>query len=309
LFLVSAAAPAMAAQTAATAPTRTTLAATALPSGVKLSAAVKTAVGETVNGGTVDFLLPNGQSLGSAVVGADGAATLSLARLPAATGTTVGGDGQIDVTAAFHAAADGAGYTDSRSNSLAVADATAAPPGFNVTGSPTTLTVAAGAYGTTILTVSSVSGYTGAIEFSCSNLPAQVTCAFNPTQQTLAADGSFASTLQITTQGTSGPQAAFLQGTGGVALAMLFPGALLLLGFSGRRRRIFRSAQMLGLVLLLTGGGMGLSGCSQRYGYLHHPPLTATGTPAGTYIIDVAVDGSQGASAIEQDIPISLVVQ
>jgi hypothetical protein len=72
---------------------------------------------------------------------------------------------------------------------------------------------------------------------------------------------------------------------------------LLLIGFAGRRRKLFRGAQMLGLVLLLAGGGIGLSGCSQRYGYLHHPPLTATGTAPGTYTINVAVDGSQGASA------------
>jgi hypothetical protein len=65
----------------------------------------------------------------------------------------------------------------------------------------------------------------------------------------------------------------------------------------------------LGIALLLTGAGLGLSGCSQRYGYLHHPPSTATGTSAGTYLINVAVDGSQGASAIEHDLTVSLVVQ
>jgi hypothetical protein len=312
LLLVSAAAPAMAAQTAAAAPTRSTLAATALQSGVKLSAVVKTATGATVNTGTVDFLLPNGQSLGSGVVGADGTATLSLARAPQATSKSVDGIDQAAVTAAYQAPAGSTAYSDSDSAALAVTapDATTQAPGFAATGNPTTVTVKAGSYGTTVLTVNSISGYTGSIEFSCSNLPAQVTCAFNPTQQTLTANGSFASTLQISTQGTSGPQiTSMLQGSGTVALAMIFPGALLLIGFAGRRRKLFRGAQMLGLVLLLAGGGIGLSGCSQRYGYLHHPPLTATGTAPGTYTINVAVDGSQGASAIENDIPISLVVQ
>ncbi len=311
MLLVSASVPAVAAQAAAPAPTRTTLTETTLQSGVNLSAVVKTATGETVNVGTVDFLLSNGQSLGSAVVGTDGTATLALARLPAATTKSVEGSGEAAVTAAYQAPSGSTAYSNSASTVVAVgaADATTAPPGFTVTGSSTTVTVKAGSYGTTALTVTSVSGYTGSIEFSCSNLPAQVTCAFTPTQQTLTANGSFSSTLQITTQGTSGPLGALQRGAGGMALALIFPGALLLVGFAGRRRKLCRGAQMLGLMLLLTGGGIGLSGCSQRYYYLHHPPLTAPGTPAGTYSIKVAVDGSQGASAIEQDIPISLVVQ
>jgi hypothetical protein len=302
-------------QAAAATPTHTTLAATAVQSGsgVKLSAAVKSIAGDAIDSGTVDFLLPNGQSLGSAIVGSDGAATLSLSNLPAAATTTLDGTRAVSVTAAYHAPAGSDVYTDSSSAAVSAPEATTQTPDFSVTGSPTTVTVKSGAYGTSILTVSSLAGYTGSIEFSCSNLPAQATCAFNPTQQTLAANGTFTSTLQISTQGTSGPQTSLLQkpgnGMGTVALALIFPGALLLIGFSGRRRKLFRGGQMLGIALLLVGGGMGLSGCSQRYGYLHHPPSTATGTSAGTYLINVAVDGSQGASAIEHDLTISLVVQ
>jgi hypothetical protein len=300
---------------AATTPTRTTLAAAAAESGAgaKLSATVETATGEAIAGGTVDFVLPNGQSLGSAIVGADGTATLSVNTLPAAASTSADGSKSVSVTAEYHAPAGGDAYSDSSSVAVAVPEATTQAPGFTATASPTTVTVTAGDYGTSILTVSSVSGYTGAIEFSCSNLPAQVTCAFNPTQQTLTANGSFTSTLQISTQATSGPQTSLLQPGGKVAgtlaLALIVPGAFLLLGLSGRRKKLFRGAPMLGLVLLLTGGTLGLTGCSQRYGYLHHPPETATGTLPGTYTITVAVDGSQGASAIENDIPISLVVQ
>ena len=302
-------------QAATATPTRTTLAAAAAQSGsgVKLSAAVKSIAGDAIDGGTVDFLLPNGQSLGSAIVGSDGAATLLVDSLPAATTTALDGAKEVSVTAAYHAPAGSAAYSDSNSAAVAAPQATTQAPDFSVTGNPTTVTVTSGSYGTSILTVSSLAGYTGSIEFSCSNLPAQATCAFNPTQQTLAANGTFTSTLQISTQGTSGPQTSLLQRSGKdmgtVAFALIFPGALLLIGFSGRRRKLFRGGQMLGIALLLVGGGLGLSGCSQRYGYLHHPPDTAPGTTAGTYLINVAVDGSQGASAIEHDLTISLVVQ
>jgi hypothetical protein len=302
-------------QAATAMPTLTTLAATAAQSGsgVKLSATVKSIAGNAIDGGTVDFLLPDGQSLGSAIVSSDGAAVLSLNSLPAATSTALDGTKDVSVTAAYHAPAGSDAYSDSNSAAVAAPEATTQVPDFSVTGNPTTVTVKSGSYGTSILTVTSVAGYTGSIEFSCSNLPAQATCAFNPTQQTLAANGTFTSTLQISTQGTSGPQTSLLQGPGKgmgtVALALIFPGALLLIGFSGRRRKLFRGASMLGIALLLTGAGLGLSGCSQRYGYLHHPPSTATGTSAGTYLINVAVDGSQGASAIEHDLTVSLVVQ
>lgn len=308
--------PACSAMATVATPTRTTVTgvSTENGAGATLTATVQTVTGGgTAGGGTVDFLLPSGQSLGSAVVKADGTATLLLSALPPASSTAMDGSKNLSVTAEYHAPAGSAGesYSDSASVATAIAapDATGQTPDFTVTGNPTTVTVKSGSYGTTVLSVTSVAGYTGSIEFSCSNLPAQVTCAFNPTQQTLTANGTFASTLQISTQTVSGPQASLLRGGGGVALALIFPGALLLLGFSGRRWKLFRGAQMLGLFLVLTGGGLGLSGCSQRYGYLHHPPLVATGTVPGTYTITVAVDGSQGSAAIEHDIPISLVVQ
>lgn len=45
------------------------------------------------------------------------------------------------------------------------------------------------------------------------------------------------------------------------------------------------------------------------YGYLHHPPPVAGGTPTGTYPITIAVDGNQGSGVIENDLTVSLVVQ
>ncbi len=288
-----------------------------------LIAHVETAAGSPVTTGTVDFVLPNGQALGSAIVGADGTATLMVQKLPAATGTGVDGSDQLPVAAVYHAVTE-AGQTEageaetsraetfagstSPVKALASPQATTQAPDFGVTLNPATVTATQGSYGTTAITVTSLGGYTGSIQFSCSGLPAQVTCAFNPTTQTLAANGNFVTTLEINTQGASGNQALAgpLRRERGLLLAVVLPGALLLFGVAGRKRR---GLQMLGVALLLCGTGLGLSGCSQRYGYLKHPAPVAGGTPLGTFPITVAVDGNEGSAAIEHDFTVSLVVQ
>ncbi len=288
------------------APTRTTLTA----SGPTLSAAVRTATGEPVTAGTVDFLLPSGESLGSAIVGADGAATLALGKLPPGSGTSVAGDPTLPVTAVYQSSTENSVFAGSASPTAAVTSeaATTVLPDFTLTGNPTTVTAKQGAYGTTAITVTAVGGYTGAIQLSCTGLPAQVTCAFNPTQQTLGATGAFTTTLQLETQGPSGTASSSLLPLHPRAtLALVFPGALLLLGFARRRRALGHTALLGAALLLVT--GVGLTGCSQRYGYLHHPAPVAGGTPRGTFPITVVVDGAQGSSVLEHDLAISLVVQ
>ncbi len=290
-------------------PTRTTLGISRFDSsstaGATFTATVQTTTGSPVDAGTVDFLLPTGQSLGSAIVAGDGTATLIVTRL---SPTPEGPAGSVPGVTAVYRAAGTNPFEDSKSVTAAFAAPLAtAPvaPDFTVTGNPTTVTTAQGAYGSTALTISSVGGFTGAMQFSCSTLPTGVTCTFNPTQQVLAANGSFVSTLQLNTQSSEGVQAASVPAHTGLALALAVPGALALLA-GGRRRK---DVQLLAVLLLVGGASLGLSGCSQRYAYLKHPPSVAGGTPAGTYSIVVAVDGSQGSSVVEHDITISLVVQ
>lgn len=287
------------AQTTA-APTRTTLAVTPNGSGAGtiLSATVKTAVGAPVSGGSVDFVLPGGQSLGSAVVNGEGVATLSLANAP-----TGNAGAPLTVSAAYTGSDEPGGFENSASvaTPLATPQAGTVLPDFTVTGTPTTVTTTAGSYGSTVITVTSVGGYAGAIQFSCSNVAPSTTCSFNPTQQTVAANGTFSSTLELQTQAPSGKASASLEPLHtGLLVAMVLPGGLMLFGL--RRRRG-------GVLLLAVVALAGLGGCSQRYGYLHHPAPVAGGTPPGTYTVTVAVDGNQGASVIEHDLTISLVVK
>jgi hypothetical protein len=297
-------------------PTRTTLSASGNVAsqsgnqpGTLLTATIATSTGAPVTTGTVDFVLAGGQSLGSGIVAPSGTATLLVSSLPAADSTSLTGSGQLGITAEYHA----------NNATTATPAATTGTASYTVSGNPTTVTVKQGAYGTSILTVTSVNGFAGPIQFSCSTLPAQVTCSFTPTQQTLTAGASFSSTLQLQTQGASGTASARLSAPSqpgrhtGLALAFVLPGTLALFGFARRRNAtrsmLGRSLQLLAVGLLLTGTSIGLSSCNQRYQYLNHGPSVATGTPTGTYTINVAVDGDQGSAVSEQIIPISLVVQ
>lgn len=302
----------------ATVPTRTTLSAELAATGVgtTFTATVETAAGSPVTRGSVDFELANGQSLGSALVDASGTAHLSVGSLPTADSKSVAGTGQLRVEAVYHSNVDLSKSDQAEADShsvlteVATPSATTGVPSFTATGNPTTVTVKQGAYGTTLLTVTSINGFAGPIQFSCSNLPAQVTCAFNPTQQALAANGTFTSTLQLETQGPSGTASAQISPRHtGLALALVLPGGLLLLGFARRRGNAMRNLQLVAVGLLLAGTSLGLSGCNPRFNYLNHGPSVAGGTPTGSFTINVAVDGDQGASVSQVPLPITLVVQ
>ncbi len=284
----------------AQAPTRTTLAV----HDSTLAAQVQTPLGEQVSSGTVDFLLPSGQSLGSAAVQPDGTATLPLSTLPPATARAIDGSANLPVTAVY---SPSGAYAASASVAAPVPAVTTTPPDFALTGTPTTVNVAAGAYGSTAVTITSVGGYAGAIQFSCANLPPLATCVFNPTQQALTANGTFTTTLQMQTAARSGTASAALRPLLPVSatLALAVPGALFLFGL-GRRRRWTHLA---GVSLLLAAATVSLPGCSQRYSYLKHPPPIAPGTPAGTFAVTIFADGNQGAAVLEHSLSVSLVVQ
>jgi len=92
-------------------------------------------------------------------------------------------------------------------------------PDFTITASPNTLTLAPGDSGTSMITVTSVAGYSDPVSLTISGLPSGATEIFDPTPVTPPADGSAQSTLTISTDptvatgtftltvtGTSGPK-------------------------------------------------------------------------------------------------------
>ena len=70
-------------------------------------------------------------------------------------------------------------------------------PDFQVSVSPAVVSVEQGASGGTTATVRSVNGFGGEVSLSCGNLPAGVSCTFDPPLVTPPANGTAASTLTL----------------------------------------------------------------------------------------------------------------
>jgi Bacterial Ig-like domain (group 3) len=121
------------------------------------------------------------------------------------------------------------------------------PPGFTLSASPATLSVAQGGQGTSTITVTTISGFSGNVTLSATGLPTGVTATFaaGPTAGTqlltLAAGASAATTSGIVTVGITGAsgsvsanttvaltitsEASFTAGSGSTTAITLTPGA------------------------------------------------------------------------------------
>jgi hypothetical protein len=250
-----------------------------------LTATVGSATGGSLSDGSVSFETAKG-SVGSAFV-QNGVATLALDRLP---------QGTTSVTAVYHPAGS---YAASSASTTVTPAATSTTPAFTVTGNPTTLSLSPGDFGTSLLTITSVNGFSEAVNLSCSGLPQYSTCTFTPTPVTPAANSTITSTLQITTEANSGAVhdlPGFGRGASGIAYAILIPGVLAFAGIGALRRKSYGSFRILGFVLLLGAGVLGTSGCAARYYYNHRPPAANGETPAGTYTVVVSAYASNGTS-------------
>ena len=71
------------------------------------------------------------------------------------------------------------------------------PPNFSVGANPASLTIAAGSQGSITLTVTPQNGFSAAVTFACSGLPAGATCAFNPASVTPNGANGITTTLTI----------------------------------------------------------------------------------------------------------------
>jgi hypothetical protein len=256
--------------------------------------------GNPATSGTVSFETAKG-SLGSAFV-ENGAATLTLDKLPQGTQT---------VTAAYSGSE---GYAASASAVSANADAASGSlPDFTLTASPTSISLSPGAFANISATVTPENGFNDMVTLSCSGVPAGATCTFSPTTLTPLTNAPVSSTLQILTQAPSGTSAKLMKTamTSHTAYAIVLPGILALAGLGALRKRSgIASLRVLGFLALLTASGLGLGACSQRYGYLNHPPSGNPGIAAGTYTITVSGNASlNGTSVVVHSLNVTLTVK
>jgi sugar lactone lactonase YvrE len=174
-------------------------------------------------------------------------------------------------------------------NSTITGSRPADPSTFSVAASSTTVNATAGAPGTTTLTISSLGGWFGSIEFSCPDLPTYTTCSANPGNAIInpSTPGQTLLPTQVVLTVTTDvpPYVPTATQSGFFWLASILLGLLTILS----RRRFRRAAGGLtiaGLALFLFGGIAGFSGC----GSSTTPTVV---TPPGSYTFHVVLTGSQ----------------
>lgn len=262
-----------------------------------LTVRVKDPTGASVSDGTVSFM-SGGQSAGSAFVSENGTATLTL--------------DQVSATARQFAAVYSGSerYAASASASATVqADASSGLPDFSISANPSALSLTPGSFGTSVITVTPINGFTQSVTLTLSGLPGATSYTFTPNIVTALTGQTGVSTLQIQTTSPTGAlnrDAPFSGSTSHLAYAVLFPGVLALVGIGTLRKH--GSLRIVGLILLVAASTTGVMGCSQRYHYLNRPPAVAPGTPAGSYNVTLTAYSNNGGQVTTHTLQIALTV-
>jgi hypothetical protein len=172
-----------------------------------------------------------------------------------------------------------------------------ATPDFNISASPTTLTIAAGQPASFTVTVGGLNGFNSAVNLACSGQPLGSTCTLSPMSVSPASGGKVTSMVTIAT--SSNPYQLMASGKtsnpASAVFAMLLPipaiGFLgLVIGGSGDKRR-FQHRKWLQhltgslLLLIATVCLLGATGCYSK--------KAGTGTQRGT--TTVIITGTSGS--------------
>lgn len=186
------------------------------------------------------------------------------------------------------------------------------PPSFTLQAIPTSLSITQGQTGTTTLQLTPVGGYSGAVAFHCSNLPAHTVCAFaqNPIQM----DGNNRP-VQVTLTIRTSVQTAQIEAApktmpgplAPISFALVFwcPGGLAGFAACKRRRQLSKVQQrLLQLCLLLVATGalaVSLSGCG---GGGFGPYVT----PAGATTVTVTATATSGTTVTTRTVNLNLTI-
>jgi uncharacterized protein (TIGR03118 family) len=196
--------------------------------------------------------------------------------------------------------------------SAITANATPAPTGdFNISASPSTMTISAGQTASFTATVGGLNGFNSTVTLSCSGQPVNSTCKFSPASVTPASGGTVTSMMTISTSSNPYMHAALSgrnQRGGRYAMMLAVPTLVLLATFLAgniRRSRVAGNKWIPGLagslaLLFVTACLLAASGCG---GYGSNNP--GSGTQRGT--ATVMITGTSGA--LSHSTPVTLTVQ
>ncbi|MBB5058195.1 hypothetical protein HDF16_002909 [Granulicella aggregans] len=240
---------------------------------VTLTASVLTGVsGVAAASGNVVFA-DQGGVLGSTAIVA-GTATFTTSSLSIGTHS---------ITASYVGGAEYAGAV-----SAAVAEVIQSYD-FSVSVTPNTVTIPSGDYAVMSVSVSPIGGYKGTVTLSCSGVPVNAQCVFQPGATVSLAAGAVGEKMVFDTSQLfeSGTQVGTIAGRSGPVLAMMFFPVLALLG-----RRKWKLLSLIAVV-----GLFGLQGCSGKL---------PGSTPPGSY--PVTVTASDGASGLSHSVGMTVRV-
>lgn len=291
--------------------TQTTLQAQTLDRNGSTQATLSVAViGEDGLPATGAVVIEDGErQLAGAALNADGAAEITVGLMP----------GEHSLRAVYEGDAS---HQQSQSDLRGVSAQSGSTPDFQIAVNPAAITLTAGQSGA--ITASIIPVNAGALSapmfvtLSCSGNPDQSSCSFTPENLEILPNATAAvtSSLVLTTQGqpthyggTSAAHPPARPGSRKVAWAVLFPGALGMMGlaFSARRRRWLSRLSLLGLLALVT--CLGTTACNPLYNYQNHGPPYNLPTPAGNYTMLVTAQSSNGVTATTHTTNLVLTVK
>jgi subtilase family serine protease len=235
---------------------------------------------DTVNGVTAPLGLPVQTVIGQGdLMQHDSSIVIAQIALPA---------GRHSITAQF---LGNPNYTAATTASAATIVATT--PDFFFSAASPTLSINSGDTGTDTMTIATILGYSGAVSFSCSGLPAGASCSFSPATVT----GAGATVVSIATAAPSASAAtAAIDSHAGTSLAATVVGGsalacLLLFAIPAGSWRKFVCAAMLACFLSISGcGGNGITPTTLSLS------TTAVKSPAGAALTLTAILTSNRAA-------------
>ena len=196
------------------------------------------------------------------------------------------------------------GAKDGLFGSIAVAPPPPPAPDFTIQSSASALDVTKAKAATATIAFASENGFNSSISLSCSGLPADATCTFNPASVTLASSGTANVALTISETGSAAalhPDTwrTLLHGHSGAALAFISPFTLLALAGLRRRKLLFRSSMLTAVLLAFIAGlTLTVTGCSSDNSSSQTPPPTTA---------QIMVNATSGS--ITHSVPVSITVQ
>jgi len=174
-------------------------------------------------------------------------------------------------------------------------------PDFALTSSSSTIATAQGGVATASVTLTPIFGFSGVITPSCSNLPANAVCRFQPTTVSFSGNTPVGASIQIYTNVSSTAARLQTHDASRITFALVGPWGIGMLALFGcKRGKRVRLAQLLLLAVATLCAASGLTGC------LAHPvtPLT----PPGTQNVTVSFASSGSATPITHSLTYNLTV-